>query len=165
MLYLKAAGSVEEVEPILKAPELFDRIAEDGISIDDYEIEFNGHQRYMMVMLDDLAIGVWNLYPVNSVTLNIHCNILEQYREHGKQAGRLILEWFVGECPKQYQKLNAEIPVIYPEVYHFTKNFGFSDEGINRQSIKKNGVLVDQSRLGITMAEVIKFLGAQNEQS
>ena len=164
MIYLKKAESVEEVEPILKAPELFDRIAEDGISSDDYEIAFDGHQRYMMIMRDDMAIGVWNLYPVNSVTLNIHCNILEQYRDHGKEAGRLILKWFVNECPKQYQKLNAEIPVIYPEVYHFTKNFGFVDEGVNRKSIKKDGVLVDQYRLGTTMDEVKEFIGAANEQ-
>jgi len=165
VIYLKKADSVEEVEPILKAPELFDRIAEDGISADDYEIAFDGHQRYMMVMLGDQAIGVWNLYPLNSVTLNIHCNILEEHRQHGKEAGRLILEWFVNDCPDRYQKLNAEIPVVYPEVYYFTKNFGFADEGINRQSIKKSGVLVDQYRLGTTRAEVKQFLGVTSEQS
>ena len=158
MLYLKQAESVEEVDRILKDPELFDRIAEDGHSIDGYESPFDDRQRYLMIMDDDQSIGVWNLYPANHSTLNIHCNILEAHREHGKGAGRLILEWFVNEAPDQYQKLNAEIPVVYPEVYHFTKGFGFSDEGVNRQSIMKGGVLTDQYRLGVTKPEVVKFL-------
>ena len=156
MITLKQAANVEEVDAILRDPELFSRIAEDGI--EDYVTPFDGNQCYMMLMKGDLAIGVWNLYPVNTVTLNIHCNILEEHREHGKEAGRLILEWFVTQCPEQYQKLNAEIPFTYPEVYHFTKNFGFQDEGINRLSISKKGLLVDQWRLGITRQEVANLI-------
>lgn len=155
---LKKAESVEEVGKILKEPELFDRIAEDSINPDSYEIEFNGCQCYMMIMLDDVAIGVWNLYPLNTVTLNIHCNILKEHRQHGKDAARLIMEWFTTECPEQYQKLNAEIPVIYKSVYYFTKGFGMKDEGVNRLSIMKNGELVDQNRLGLTRNEAVKFL-------
>ena len=67
-------------------------------------------------------------------------------------------ELAVQEAPRQYEKLNAEIPFIYPEVYHFTKNFGFQDEGINRLSISKNGLLVDQWRLGITRQEVANLI-------
>lgn len=156
MINLKKAETVEEVDFILRDPELFKRIAEDNT--DDYETPFDGHQCYMMIMKDDDPIGVWNLYPVNSVTLNIHCNILKEHREHGKEAAVLILNWFITDCPKQYHKLNAEIPKIYPEVYHYTKNFGFKDEGINRKSIMKDGILVDQWRLGMTKEEVREFL-------
>lgn len=156
MITLKRAETVEEVDLILRDPELFARISEDGI--EGYVTPFDGHQRYIMIMNGDEAIGVWNLYPINSVTLNIHCNILETHREHGRIAGGLLFDWFVNECPDQYQKLNAEIPMTYPEVYHFTKNFGFQDEGINRLSISKNGQLVDQWRLGITRREVADLI-------
>ena len=156
MIFLKEAESVEEVDFILRDSELFARISEDDIT--DYETPFNGHQSYMMIMKDKQPIGVWNLDPVKSSTLNSHCNMLKEHREHGKQAGTLILSWFLTDCPKQYQKLNAEIPFIYPEVYHFTKNFGFKDEGVNRKSIMKSGVLVDQYRLGITKEEVRQIL-------
>jgi len=161
MIYLKKAETAEEVGRILKDPELFDRIAEDSVDPEEYEIPFDGHQCYMMIMLGDIAIGVWNLYPLNTVTLNIHCNILKEHRKHGKDAGRLILEWFTTECPEQYQKLNAEIPAVYESVYHFTKGFGFKDEGINRLSIMKNGELTDQNRLGITKCEALEWLGKQ----
>jgi len=158
MIMLKKAESADEVGIILRDPELFERIAEDGHSVDDYDIPFDECQRYMMIMFNDKAIGVWNLYPLNTVTLNIHCNIIKEYREHGKEAAILILKWFINDCPVQYQKLNAEIPVIYPEVYHFTKGFGFIDEGLNRLSIMKSEELVDQYRLGITRQEANMFL-------
>jgi RimJ/RimL family protein N-acetyltransferase len=161
LITLRKADDVEEVDAILRDPELFARIAEDGQD-DDYETPFDGHQCYLMIVKDDEAVGVWNLYPVNTVTLNIHCNLLKKHRGLGVEASVLILEWFLTECPKQYEKLNAEIPVIYPEVYFHTKKFGFVDEGINRQSIKKHGVLVDQWRLGATKGEIKEFLGAVN---
>jgi len=162
LITLCKAETVEEVDAILRDPELFERIAEDGQG-DDYKTPFDGHQRYMMIMKEDQAIGVWNLYPVNTVTLNIHCNLLKNHRGYGVEASVLILEWFLTDCPKQYEKLNAEIPVIYPEVYYHTKKFGFQDEGINRQSIMKNGVLVDQWRLGATKPEVREFMAKVKE--
>lgn len=158
MITLKKAETVEEVEQILKDPELFDRIADDGWMVDDFEPPFDENHCYMMIILGDEAIGTWYLHPLNGSTLAIHCNILKEYREHGKEAGRLIVEWFVNDCPVQYQKLNAEIPAVYPEVYHFTKKFGFNDEGINRLSIMKNGELTDQYRLGLTRNEAKSFL-------
>jgi hypothetical protein len=157
LITLKKAETVEEVDSILRDPELFERIAEDGI--EEYETPFDGYQCYLMIMHDDQAIGVWNLYPINTITLNIHCNILKEHREHSHEASLAILDWFVKECPKQYLKLNAEIPVIYPEVYHHTKKYGFKDEGINRKSIMKYGNVIDQWRLGVTKPEVEYFLG------
>jgi len=154
VMHLQQAETAEEVETILKDPDIFDRIAEDGHNVVDYSVTMDNC--FMLIVQNGNVIGVWCLYPANRTTLNIHCNILEQHREHGKEAARLILKWFVQESPEQYQKLNAEIPMIYPEVYHFTKHQGFQDEGINRLSIRKQGQLVDQWRLGITRNEVLK---------
>ena len=150
---------MEEVDAVLRDPELFDRISEDGIT--DYVTPFDDHQSYLLIVRGGLVIGVWSLYPVNATTLNIHCNILKRYRAHGREASLLILDWFVSECPSQYQKLNAEIPTIYPEVYHHTKKCGFTDEGVNRMSIMKHGNLTDQWRLGVTKNEVKDFLEIQ----
>jgi len=152
LIHLERAETKEQVEAILRDPDIFARISEDGHISSDYDVCMTNC--FMLIVDNGNVMGVWCLYPANRTTLNIHCNILEQYRKHGKEAARLILEWFVEESPEQYQKLNAEIPMIYPEVYHFTKNQGFQDEGINRLSISKKGQLVDQWRLGITRDEV-----------
>lgn len=153
MIKLKESSDIALIESVIKDPEIFARISEDGVSIEDYEIPEN--VTYLLILKDTEIIGTWCIYPTNKTTLNIHCNILESHRHHGKEAGKLILEWFVDRTSINYQKLNAEIPLIYPEVYHYTKKFGFKDEGINRKSISKQGELVDQWRLGITRDEVL----------
>ena len=152
MIHLRAASTAQEVEEIFNDPELFGRIAEDNPEQKPFEADIES-DRYMMIIKDEQTIGAWCLYPSNRSTLNIHCNILVEYRHYGKEAGRLILKWFVEDCPEMYQKLNAEVPTTYPEVYHFTKRHGFTDEGINRLSTRKQGQLVDQWRLGITRDE------------
>ncbi len=151
MITLERAKTVHQVEIILKDDEIFNRIAEDGHDVESYKIPFDGNQCYMLILLDEKPIGVWCLYPVNTSTLNIHCNILKEFREHGMEAGRLIVKWFAENT--QYYKLNAQIPMIYPDVYHFTKKFGFTDEGIDRASICKDGQFIDQWRLGLTRDE------------
>ena len=158
MIHLAKAEKKEDVLPILTDKEIFGRISEDGHDLSEFELPFDGTQCYMLIMIDDLIIGVWCLYPQNKSTMIIHCNILKPYRQHGKEAGRLLVEWFAEECPSQYFKLNAEIPVIYPDVYHFTKKFGFVDEGVNRASVLKYGKLVDQWRLGLTRDEARQFM-------
>lgn len=158
---LRKADSADEVAQILKDPEIFERIAEDGQTLDNMQIPFDESQCYMLIELEDVIIGVWCLYPVNSSTLNIHCQILKDYRQHAGEAAKLIVKWFAEESPSQYIKLSAEIPVIYPDVYFFTKKFGFLDEGINRQSISKNGSITDQWRLGLTRDEAVAFTEAK----
>ena len=156
-MHLVEAKKQEDVLFIFKDAEIFDRISEDGHTVDNFDIPFDGKHLYMMIMLDDLAVGVWCLYPANKSTMNIHCNILQDYRKHGMAASKLIIEWFLESCPKQYCKLNAEIPVIYKDVYHFSLNNGLIKEGINRKSILKNGELVDTYMLGITKQEAINL--------
>ncbi len=160
LMRLERSTDVEQIGRILKDPEIFARIAEDDVTPEEYEIPTDGYQCYMLIYVGDTVIGVWNLYPNGASTLNIHCQILKQHRVYAMDAGRLIVEWFVAEAPEQYVKLNAEIPQTYPDVYHYTKKFGFQDEGVNRQSIKKAGEIVDQWRLGLTKAEAMQFLEA-----
>lgn len=162
MIHLVRSNDAEEVEKVLRDPEIFGRISEDGHKVDDYKVDMSNC--YLLIMNGEEIIGVWCLYPLNRSTLTLHCNIIKQYREHGKEAGRLILKWFSDESPEQYQKLNAEIPMCYPEVYYFTKSFGFEDEGINRLSISKQGQLVDQWRLGITRDEVVSLFKREKPQ-
>lgn len=100
--------------------------------------------------------GIYRIHELNGVTWQIHALMID--RENAKESGRLALQWCYDFG---VQKLIAEIPVIYPNVYHFTKHQGFQDEGINRKSFKKNGEIVDCYRLGITREEIWQQLSQQ----
>ena len=141
------------VDSIIKDVELFARISEDGVDPDEYQVS-QGSVYYLIYKGDELA-GVWDLHHVNSTSVQIHANILQQHRDCAMEAGRLIVEVF---AKSHYHKMIAEIPFVYPDVYHYTKKFGFLDEGVNRLSIEKGGNIVSQWRLGLVKSDAIEYL-------
>ena len=141
----------DTVKQILSDAELFNRVAEDGISYKDYYPEPN--KLYLGIFQENIIIGFWVVEPENASTLEIHCNVLEKYRENSMVVGRYFLN-YMADSYNNVQKLNCKIPVTYPDVYNFTKKFGFKDEGLDRKSIMKNGELVDRHVLGITREEI-----------
>ena len=153
-MILRQTQNKEDIFNLLSDPELFKRVAEDGVIFGGFDFEI-GSDIYFIIEVEDVPIGYWLLHPDNgsSTTLMIHAHILKQHRKHAYDAGCQIISWFINGNDDNIQKLVAEIPVIYQDVYHFTKKFGFQNEGINRKSIMKGGELTDQYRLGITKSE------------
>jgi len=142
----------DKVMDFLADKELFERIAEDGIRYSDYYPPDD--HIYLGIVKDDLMIGFWWIHPENSTTIEIHCNILKPYREYGVEAGWHFLYHVYDNFSSNIKKINCKIPVVYKDVYNFTKKFGFKDEGIDRKSIMKGGELVDQHLLGILREEI-----------
>ena len=150
---LEESRDFDLIDSIIKDVELFDRISEDGVDPDEYQI--NQGSVYYLIYKGDEVAGVWDLHHVNSAMVQIHANILQQHRDCAMDAGRLIVEVF---AESSYQKMVAEIPFLYPDVYHYTKKFGFVDEGVNRLSIMKKGHIISQWRLGLTKGDAVEFL-------
>jgi hypothetical protein len=161
MIELVAAETVEEVEAILKDPEIFERISNHGQSVDDFNAPVEEGNSYLMIHAGEDVAGLFHLHRCNGSTLEVHCNILKDHRDKAGAAGFELMKWLDDDCPDCYVKFIAEVPKVYPEVYHFTKKFGFIDEGINRLSVVKYGELVDQWRVGITRAEVSEWVQQQ----
>ncbi len=140
---------------------MWDRISEDGQESDGFE--FDNKPEYLWLGIyskDDGLIGMFFLHPLNQTTLQIHIHIIEKYRsKYAYESGSKIIEWFAEN--DDYNKLIAEIPVIFQDVYFFTRKFGFIVEGINRESYTKNGKIHGQYRLGLTKKEADKWLQLQ----
>lgn len=131
--------------------EIWDEISEDGAPpyTPDVVNEF-----WVALRDGDAIAGMYRIHQLTSVSFQIHAFMLDRTR---KESGRVILAWCLEHIP-QMQKMIAEIPVIYPNVYHFTKKNGFKDEGINRHSFTKNGKIHDTHRLGMTRQEIEEWL-------
>ena len=129
-------------------------VCEDGHHLDDFNADVEAN---CWVKMGDY--GLYNLHPHNSSTLEIHAFILPEFRkEQSALSGQAILKWIANEAPKQYQKVIAQVPFLYPNVRDFCFSNGFQLEGVNRLSHKKNNVLVDQWLLGITRNEIEALL-------
>lgn len=134
--------------------DLWDTVSEDGVEQPYWPDVVN---EYWIGIYEDGLSGIYRIHAINGVTWQIHALMIE--RTNAKKSGKAILEWFYNM--NIGHKLIAEIPVIYPNVYHFTKNQGFKDEGVSRASFLKNGNIVDQNRLGITREEIWQQLSQQ----
>lgn len=53
------------------------------------------------------------------------------------------------------EKMITNVPEYNKLAYRFAKSIGGVDEGTNRKSFKKEGILMDQYVLGITKEEFI----------
>lgn len=137
---------------VLSDPEIIERTSEDGADLDDLT-EDEG-EYIIGTYLDDLLIGVWRLTSLSSVCLEVHCHILKAFRVLSYDSWAQVFELIDKHLP-EYVKFNAKIPVCFPEVYHFSKNIGMKDEGVDRHSIRLKGELFDQWLVGGTREEMI----------
>lgn len=125
---------------------MWDEISEDDAPVYHPDVI----NEYWVGIYDDGLIGIYRIHPLNSICFQIHAFMMDRTK---KESGKVILQWCVHNI-EDMQKLIAEIPVIYQNVYYYTKKQGFKDEGINRKSFMKNDKLHDQYRLGITRSEI-----------
>jgi RimJ/RimL family protein N-acetyltransferase len=139
------------VKSILLRPDILATIAEDGA--DDFEIDID-RDIWLLMKSGDTEVGIYQIERLNSITAQIHANVLPEHRKpHSKATGRAALAWVHENLP-QIHKIIAVIPSLYPNVRDFTLSFGFKLEGTNRESYLKNGAIHDQWILGITRPEI-----------
>lgn len=157
---LKIISDLKVAEEFIKNdPEAWDRVSEDGNKKEDFIITENPYFWWVGCYAKGKGmVGLFWLHHINNTTIQIHINVKKEHREkYAYECGESILKFFQKEL-KGYDKIIAEIPVIYPDVYYYAKKFGFVDEGVNRASYKKNNKIIDQYRLGITRSEVNKWV-------
>jgi hypothetical protein len=127
---------------------MWDEISEDGVD----EFFPDVIREYWLGIFNDESkfIGLYRIHQLMSACFQVHAFMMDR---SAKESGKIMLKWAV-ENIDEMQKMIADIPVIYPNVYHYTKKHGFSDEGVNRKCFTKNGELHDMHRLGITREEI-----------
>ena len=137
----------------------WDTVAEDGLDLDDAVIETQ-NITWLIIEEDNEMLGMFSMVPLGEVTLEGHAHVLKKHRDKAKEIGLSCIKWFVDNAEEKYQKLNTQVPVIYPNVYHYTLKIGLKDEGLNRLSHRKNGKLHDQHMVGATRTELKEFIEA-----
>lgn len=143
------------IKTILTHPWIYERISEDGQKLSDSMLNFEKNCFLKLRNEADEIIGCYILHAFNGATLQIHANVLPSFREkYAKQSGHAVLDWIKKNSPPHFQKIIALIPEIYPDVYHFTRKFGFKDEGLLLKAYRKNNQLHNISILGIMRADI-----------
>lgn len=143
----------ELIKGIITRPDMWRTVAEDGVKVEGYAPDL-ARAAYLSVSVGGAVVAIYQLMAINSVCLEIHAHVLPEYRsKYADKTGRAVLKWIYDTAP-QYNKVVVFVPVLYKNVRLFTCRLGFKEEGLNRASYLKNGIIVDQWLLGITRAEI-----------
>ena len=103
--------------------------------------------------MDGMKSGLFLFFPWNYTTYELHVAILPEYRgSHSIEAGTMAGMWmFNNTCCR---KIVTMIPKQNYKAKVLALAVGMQQEGINRQSYMKDGVLYDQYLFGICKGEV-----------
>jgi len=152
MIIIQRIGSAAASE-VIADKELSRRVSDDFTNLD--KIELPESDFYFGFFLQDECIGFVHLSPDTAVTYSIHINIISGHRDLAIDCAKMFYRFALDTFSPNFQKLIAKVPVTFPDVYRFAKKSGFKDEGLDRKSILRGGVLTDRYILGITREEMI----------
>jgi len=142
-----------QVRRIMVWPSMWETVAEDGQKPEDFRPDVE-RDCWLSMTAGETEIGLYLLQQRNGVMVEIHAQVLPEYRkQYSKASGHAALQWILDNIP-DCQKVIAWVPAIYQNVKDFTCSFGFQVEGVNRKSYLKHGELHDQWLLGILRSEI-----------
>jgi hypothetical protein len=141
---------IENVHRILKHPDIWDAIADDGASKEDFDMTpvLENENTYVLLPHEDI---LFLIFPVNAITWDIHINALKEARGEAHRVSIEVLEYMFTQTP--CQKIIAYIAEIFPTVIRHTIKCGLGQEGCLIGSYLKNGEIYNQHILGITKSE------------
>lgn len=143
-MIIERVFDLDRVYKVLKDPEIFSRIAEQGIDIDDYEAPIDA-----IYIMDHNNTCLMIYHWSNSITLECHVQVLKDYREtRASMFGKAALDWAWNNT--NAAKIVAQIPECFPDVLKFAEKNGFVVEGINKNSYMRKGKLISQVYLGLS---------------
>ena len=110
------------------------------------------NQVWLLFEDNDDIIGIFNFTHITSICFEMHPMIYKKYRlKYARQCMALAFMFFL-ETDKN--KIIVQIPSDRPELVNFAKHHGFIEEGINRDSVMKEGKIMNIIQLGITKSEI-----------
>jgi len=143
---ISLAESQKDAHEILINPEIYETIRDD-FSVDSQD--FDLHPDIALVAyIDGSPAGCVALRAINGVKMEIHVQILPEYRFTSLLLGHEMMSWIWQNT--NAQKLVAEIAFKYENVKRYAERMGFKVEGTCTKGIQIDGVLMNQWIMGIS---------------
>lgn len=148
---LERTHDMEVVSAILAHPSIAPHIHDDGVP-DFKPVDHEGFH-WMLVTLDDGTVGgVFLVHATNSFCYEMHtCLLPLMWGSKAREAANLLGDWLFHETA--CEKVITKVPAYNRLALRFAKGGGLIEEGNNRASFKRNGIMHDQIILGITKQE------------
>ena len=147
-MLLSVITDYELLRQFMIQDEVFSLVSDDGVVRDTYLPRTDG--QWLGIFDDFELIGTIFIHSQTSSTVQMHPILLTGHKHKIRLVMRLFFEYMsrIG-----IDKVNVTVPFIYKNLRNASLKAGFKDEGINRLSYPKHGVLHDQWHMGICRSE------------
>lgn len=115
----------------------------------------NTRQSVFVVLQDGSACGVVSLNAINPLHKSADWAFYLDSALQGKGLGSQLEFWLLDHAfgVAGLEKLNCEVLALNQAVIRLHQKFGFTQEGVRRQNVEKDGQRIDVVLLGITREE------------
>jgi len=131
--------------------ELKSRILQDGVSLTIMPNDFV----YIGCFKGRNPAGFISLKKVTKTTIEIHINIQKKYRGYARIFSNQVLDNLFKD--PLINRIESNIPIIYPDVIKFVQKLGFIIEGEKRESFLKDGNLHNLITIGLLRGDYGRF--------
>ncbi len=139
-MLIKVIEDVNDIKKVLCHPDIYGCINDDDCcNSEDFEPPIIDEITYVAGYVDGDIIGLM-IYHTKKAGLKCHIQVLPEYRnQHARQFARMALD--LGKAKNVL--IYSHIPVCYPNVISFAKEFGFAETGRIKDDYIKNNVKHD----------------------
>lgn len=132
--------------------EMWSDISEDGAECYTPDLL---NEWWIGLYFGDTYIGMYRIHQLTSACYQGHVFMLPKHRRHSVDAGHAIMGWSVDNLPG-LEKMIVEVPECFENVIRFVESLGFTEQGYNSHSYKKNG-LIGTYQYGITKNDMVRL--------
>lgn len=152
-MILSAITDPHLVQSFMTIDEVWNLASDDcGISKDSYMPEFSAERAWLGVYEGIVMIGMIYVHKQTTCAIQMHPYLLSGHKHKIREVTRLFFSWAFNM--QNVHKINVTIPFMYKKLRNCCLKVGFKDEGINRLSYQKGGVLMDQWHMGVTRGDL-----------
>lgn len=156
VIALVPTNNLDTVKLIAGHPDIWPRFS-DGVSLDDYEPCNDDRTQWIIIYSGEHVAGIIRVYCESTCAIEYHPYMKKKYRRHFREVTKLFYQWFLS-LPESVIKINVMFPECYKSTLNASRKVGFKQEGVNRQSYRKDEQVFDQIMSGITREEVEQCL-------
>ena len=141
------------IKNIITNPEIWKLATEGDVDPESYQPLFDNQCCWLVAIDNNEIAGLIFIHNDNAKSIKFHPYLLPKFKGNGVKFIKSFLTWSVINLQK-IEKVIITLPACYKRQFKLAKSIGFIEEGINRLSYFKDGVMIDQYNLGLTREEI-----------
>ena len=137
--------NIEDAEYIINHPDIYPCVKDDG-SPESFAVP---EGMVTIVVYDPDPVACTAFHWRNTITIEVHTQVLPEARKMSYEYGRVMLDWIWSNTPAE--KL---VGLVHDrKTLLWTLKLGFKKEGVCTASLKQNGRFINQAYIGISRCQ------------